>query len=137
MSHPKVIRVAAGLVFRDGTLLIAQRRPDQHLGGYWEFPGGKLEPGETPETCLVRELDEELGIEVQVLDLIDEVEHAYPEKTVSIGFYRCAWLRREPQALQCAAVTWITQGELEDFEFPPADARLLSKLQANSALWSL
>lgn len=124
-------------MFRSGALLIAQRRPDQHLGGYWEFPGGKLEPGESPQACLIRELDEELGIEVQVLDLIDEVEHAYPEKTVSIGFYRCAWVRHEPQALQCAAVAWVTQGKLAEYQFPPADARLLGKLGADSGLWSV
>lgn len=135
MSHPPVIRVAAGLVLRGGRLLIAQRRPDQHLGGYWEFPGGKLEPGESPEACLVRELDEELGIEVHVLDLIEQVEHAYPEKTVSIGFYRCAWVRHEPRALQCAAAAWVTQSELGGFQFPPADARLLSRLGADSGLW--
>lgn len=135
MSHSPIIRVAAGLVFREGKLLVAQRRQDQHLGGYWEFPGGKLEPGETPQACLVRELDEELGIEVNVLDLIEEVEHAYPEKTVSIGFYRCAWLRHEPRTLQCAAVAWTTQSALPSFQFPPADVRLLSKLVADSGLW--
>ena len=72
-SHPPVrpaIDVAAALVFRDGKLLITQRHPDAHLGGLWEFPGGKREPNETFEACLIRELREELGIEVSVSELV-------------------------------------------------------------------
>src|SRR5215207_4128730 len=76
------IDVSAGLVFRDGKLLITQRHPDAHLGGLWEFPGGKLECDETFEACLTRELREELGIEVIVRELMETVEHAYPEKRV-------------------------------------------------------
>src|SRR2546423_2979763 len=86
-THP--IEVAAGLVFRAGSLLITQRRPQDHLGGLWEFPGGKREPAETFEECLRRELREELGIEVQVQGLLASVQHAYPEKTVLLQFYRC------------------------------------------------
>src|SRR4029077_11924660 len=75
------IEVAAGLVFRGGKLLITQRRADSHLGGLWEFPGGKREAAETFEECLARELREELGIEVAVEELVKEITHAYPEKT--------------------------------------------------------
>src|SRR5690606_22981070 len=71
------IEVSAGLVFRDGKLLITQRFADSHLGGLWEFPGGKRETNETFEQCLVRELREELGIEVEVLDLVQTITHAY------------------------------------------------------------
>src|SRR5262245_15313555 len=78
------IEVAAGVVFRDGQVLITQRRPGDHLGGLWEFPGGKREPGETFEVCLQRELKEELGIEVDVGEWLDSVTHAYPEKTVHL-----------------------------------------------------
>ena len=97
------IDVAAGLVFRDGKLLITQRPPDAHLGGLWEFPGGKREPGETFEQCLVRELREELGIEVRVGERLESLTHAYPEKTVHLEFFRCHWIRNEPQALGCPA----------------------------------
>src|SRR5215469_6718060 len=123
-----VIEVAAGLVFRNGKLLITQRHAGAHLGGLWEFPGGKREPQESFEQCLVRELREELGIEVEVLKLIDSVTHEYPEKTVRLEFFSCRWLKNEPQALGCPAFAWVSQQELGDYEFPAADARLLGRL---------
>src|SRR6266850_1662610 len=101
------IEVAAGLVFRDGQLLITQRHADAHVGGVWEFPGGKREPGEGFEDCLVRELREELGIEVEVGEILESLTHAYPEKTVVLKFFRCRWLRHEPQALDCPAFKWV------------------------------
>ena len=125
-----MIEVAAGLVFRSGKLLITQRYPDAHLGGLWEFPGGKRHAGETFEACLQRELQEELGIDVSVGDLIESIEHAYPEKTVRLKFFRCSWVRGEPQPLGCPAFRWITHDELDQYQFPPADARLLKKLPA-------
>jgi mutator protein MutT len=130
-----VIDVAAALVFRDGKLLIAQRQPGAHLGGLWEFPGGKREPKETFEECLVRELREELAIEVVVGELVEDLTHAYPEKTVHLCFYRCRWTRHEPQTLGCHAVEWVTADQLDRFPFPAADVRLLNKLQTSPALW--
>ena len=123
-----MIEVAAGLVFRAGKLLITQRYSDAHLGGLWEFPGGKRHANETFEACLHRELMEELGIEVAVGELIESIEHSYPEKTVLLKFFRCEWLRHEPQAFGCPAFVWITPDELANYQFPPADARLLRKL---------
>jgi len=123
-----MIEVAAGLVFRSGKLLITQRYPDAHLGGLWEFPGGKLHADETFEACLHRELMEELGIEVAVGELIESIEHAYPEKKVLLKFFRCEWIRGEPQPLGCPAFRWITREELDKYQFPPADARLLQRL---------
>src|SRR6059036_311556 len=96
------IEVAAGLVFRDGKLLITRRHPDAHLGGLWEFPGGKREPGETFEECLVRELREELGIEVETGEVLEDLTHDYPEKSVHLKFFRCRWKQGEPQKLGCA-----------------------------------
>ena len=130
-----VIDVAAGLVFRQGALLITQRHPDAHLGGLWEFPGGKREAGETFQDCLVRELREELGIEIEVGPLVESLIHAYPEKTVHLRFFRCRWKQHEPQALGCPAFKWVTAGELDDYAFPAADARLLQKLREDTALW--
>ena len=131
-----LIDVAAALVFRGGKLLITQRQAEAHLGGLWEFPGGKREPGETFEQCLARELCEELGIEVDVGSLIESLTHHYPEKAVHLKFYRCRWQRHEPQALGCAAFKWVTAGELQDYAFPAADAQLLDRLRATPALWS-
>lgn len=129
------IDVSAGLVFRDRKLLITQRHTDAHLGGLWEFPGGKRECDENFETCLARELREELGIEVVVRELIETVEHDYPEKRVRIKFFRCEWLAHEPQALGCPAFAWITHEELANYDFPAADARLIRKLRAENDLW--
>jgi len=126
----KVIDVAAALIFRDGKLLITRRRDDAHLGGLWEFPGGKREPDETFEQCLVRELREELGVKSSVSELFEEVTHTYPEKTVRLKFFICRLARGEPQPLGCAAVKWAGKSELGNHDFPAADARLLDKLRA-------
>lgn len=134
-EQARVIDVAAGLVWRQGRLLITQRHVQSHLGGLWEFPGGKREPGETFEECLKRELREELGIEVVVGPLIESLTHAYPDKTVRLNFYRCDWAGGELQLLDCAAIKWIRADQLKDYEFPPADERLLGRLREDASLW--
>lgn len=125
----KRIEVSAALIFRDDKLLITQRHAQAHLGGLWEFPGGKREAGETFEQCLVREIREELGVEISVSELFEEVRHDYSEKSVHLKFFICQLLSGEPQPLDCAAVKWIDQAQLTDFEFPAADAALLEKLR--------
>jgi len=131
----KSIEVSAGLVFRNGKLLITQRHSNTHLGGLWEFPGGKREGTETFEECLARELREELGIEVEVGELLESLTHAYPEKTVSLKFFRCRWKQNEPRAIDCLDLKWVTAAELSNYEFPAADARLLEMLRSSPRLW--
>jgi mutator protein MutT len=131
----KPIEVAAGLIFRSGKLLITQRHADSHLGGLWEFPGGKREPGESFEQCLARELREELGVEVSVGELFESVTHAYPEKTVHLKFYLGRLVRGEPQPLGCVALGWVSQSELVAYKFPAADAGLLEKIRATEVFW--
>ena len=131
----KPIEVSAGLVFRDGKVLITRRRDDTHLGGLWEFPGGKRRPNESFEECLKRELREELGIEVEVEELIEEITHTYPEQTVHLRFYRCAWRQHEPQRIGCADFVWAAQSQLMQYPFPEADARLLGKLTGSPEWW--
>jgi mutator protein MutT len=114
------IDVAAALVFRNGRVLITQRCADSH------------EPGETFEKCLVRELREELGIEVKVSGLFEEITHVYADKTVHLKFFCCELFDGEPQPLGCAAVKWAGKPELADYDFPAADARLLDKLRVYS-----
>ena len=129
------IEVAAGLLFQHGRLLITQRQARAHLGGLWEFPGGKRHPGETYRQCLGRELREELAIEVEVGPRFQAVTCAYPEKTVHLEFFLCRLLSGEPKAIECAAIAWVTAGQLADYEFPPADARLLQRLRETPSLW--
>jgi 8-oxo-dGTP diphosphatase len=132
----KVIDVAAGLVFRDNKLLIARRPPRAHLGGLWEFPGGKRESGETFEHCLARELIEELGIEIDVHELVEAILHEYPGRRVHLQFFRCRWRCHEPQPILCDAIAWITEDQLPRYEFPAADLRVLEKLRKNWRVWS-
>jgi len=127
--------VSAALIFHDGKLLITRRHSDAHLGGLWEFPGGKREPDETFEQCLAREIREELGVRISVGKLFESVTHAYPEKTVRLKFFVCRLTGGEPKPLGCEAVKWAGKSELEDFEFPAADAKLLKKLQTSLKLW--
>jgi 8-oxo-dGTP diphosphatase len=128
------LEVSAALIFRNSKLLITQRHADAHLGGLWEFPGGKREPDETFEQCLVREIREELGVEISVGRLFEEISHTYPEKSVRLKFFICQLLSGEPQPLDCAAIKWVGKSELDDHAFPAADAQLLQKL--NGPQWA-
>ena len=118
------------MIFHDGKLLITQRHAGAHLGGLWEFPGGKRESDETFEQCLVREIREELGAEICVGELFESVIHPYPEKTVHLKFFVCRLEGGEPQMLGCAAFKWISAAELDNYQFPAADTKLLEKLRA-------
>jgi mutator protein MutT len=130
MQRSNIIEVSAALIFRNGKILITQRHAKSHLGGFWEFPGGKCEPGETFEQCLAREIHEELGVEITAGELFEDITHAYPEKTVRLKFFVCKLISGEPQPLDCAAFKWVEKAELAGFKFPAADARLLEKLTA-------
>jgi mutator protein MutT len=132
----KVLEVAAGLIFRDGKLLIAQRYQDAHVGGLWEFPGGKRECDESFEQCLRRELKEELGIDVDVRELVETITHQYSDRTVQLNFYRCRLTDGEPKALGCPAFAWVSREELKNFQFPAADSRLLEKLSTDPKFWA-
>lgn len=131
----RVIDVSAGLIFRDGTLLITQRHANDHLGGLWEFPGGKREPGESFEQCLVRELEEELGVRVEVGAELEDLTHAYPEKRVRLKFFKCRLLSGEPCPVGCSQLRWVAPAELDRYDFPEADARLLRRLASDAGLW--
>jgi 8-oxo-dGTP diphosphatase len=128
--------VSAALIFRRGKLLITRRHSRAHLGGLWEFPGGKREPGETFKQCLVREIREELGVTIAVGKLFASITHAYPEKTVRLKFFVCRLLAGKPQPLGCKALKWVGRSELADYAFPAADARLLDQLQHSPELWT-
>ncbi len=130
------IEVSAGLVFRDGKLLIAQRFPGAHLGGLWEFPGGKRHDGELFEECLRRELREELAIEVEVRELVEDITHHYPDRSCHLKFFRCDWKSGEPQTFGCSAFAWVTAEQLCEYNFPDADSKLLKQLREDEKFWT-
>jgi mutator protein MutT len=123
------IDVVIGVVLRDdGHVLVCQRKTDGHLGGYWEFPGGKREPGESLERCLLRELEEELAIHVRPLAALDVIEHEYPAVRVRLHPYLCARTHGEPQPIGCQQLEWVAPRRLIDYRFPPANDALIAHL---------
>ena len=131
----KPIEVAAGLVFRNGKLLITKRPEGSHLAGLWEFPGGKREANEGIERCLHRELREELGIEVALGQALESVTHKYSVMTVQITFFLARLAKGEPRAIECAGLEWVTREKLAKFQFPPADQLLISRLVDDPSFW--
>jgi 8-oxo-dGTP diphosphatase len=124
------IVVAAAVVLRDGRVLLTRRARGQHLAGMWEFPGGKLEDGESPEEALARECREECGIEIEVVEILDVTHHRYPEKDVLLLFYRCSLRGGEVRHLQVADHAWVAPEDLGSYPLPPADARVVAAIQA-------
>ena len=118
--------VVAGVVIREGRVMLCQRPEGTHNGLKWEFPGGKIEPGESPEAALRRELREELSVEARVGRVMDAVFHRYPDRDVLVLFYRCT-LEGEPTAEDCNAIAWALPGELSQYDFAGADARFVER----------
>jgi 8-oxo-dGTP diphosphatase len=126
---PLVIEVAAGLI-RDerGHYLITQRRKGSHLAGLWEFPGGKLEAGETPAAGLFRELREELSATFAVGELVETVRWEYPDRTVTLYFFDCRLDAGDIVPTEGQAMTWVPPEQLSEYDFPPADQELIRRL---------
>jgi mutator protein MutT len=123
----RAIVVLAAVIERGGRFLVTRRLEQTHLAGYWEFPGGKCEPGESHEACLRRELAEELGVEADIGGEILSTEHAYPERTVRLHFRRCR-IAGEPQARLGQQMQWATRDTLRTLTFPEADRELIARL---------
>jgi 8-oxo-dGTP diphosphatase len=119
--------VVAAVIEREGRILIARRPARLHLGGLWEFPGGKRQEGESAPEALAREIREELGAAVTVGPLLETVDWTYPDKHVRIAFFRCR-LDGEPRALEGQEMAWVAPADLPRYEFPPADATLVERL---------
>lgn len=119
--------VAAGVVLREGRVMLCQRRPEVHNGLKWEFPGGKLEPGESPEEALARELREELDIGVKVGRVADAVYHRYPDRDVLVLFYMCEITAGEPRCVDCRAVAWAAPDEIARYDFAGADRAFVDR----------
>lgn len=124
------VQVAVGIVVHAVGAVLITRRPDHvHQGGLWEFPGGKVESGESPESALRRELHEELGITVQAAEPWLQVRHAYPDQTVLLEVWRVTAYTGEPHGQEGQPLIWASPAELETFAFPAADQPILAALQ--------
>ena len=126
-----MIAVVAALIVKDGKLLIAQRPAGRHMAGKWEFPGGKIERGETPEQALERELSEELGVKTKTGRIYHAIHHSYPEKDILLLFYRSALLEGEPRPIEEADVRWIGEDQLRAYDGAEADGPLIDLIAAD------
>ena len=128
MAERRIIEVV-GAIIRDGDrYLVGQRAANKAQGGLWEFMGGKIEPGETPEQALARECREELALEIENEHIIDSVVHEYPEKTIRLTLISCSPKSGSvPKALEHQQIRWVTRAEMDTMDFAPADRELIRK----------
>jgi len=127
------IIVVAAIIRRGNQILITRRFDNVHLPGFWEFPGGKVEPGEALDAALAREIREELGVTIRIEDEYFTVEHTYPLRIVRIHFFNCSLLDGEPKPLEVADMRWVEASELGLFQFPPADEELIKRLRTSDS----
>ena len=120
--------IAAALVWRGRRLFIARRPDEGLLGGLWEFPGGKVEPGETPSEAAVREVREEAGLRIRVLGPAGVVQHAYSHFRITLHFFHARWITGDVADAASASRRWVLPGELEDYAFPAANRDLIQRL---------
>lgn len=124
----ETIEVGCAVIERDGKILIAQRCPGDSFAGFWEFPGGKREPEESMEACLVRELREEMGIEIMPRRFLFRCDHTYPERKVELYFWFCDWVSGKPLCLECYDYAWIEPKDFCRYSFLPGDDAVLAEL---------
>jgi len=127
-----MIRVTAAILINDNKILIAQRRDTDKLAGKWEFPGGKIEDNETPEQCLIREMQEEFGIDVAINGFFGENTYDYEMETIQLLAYHTVWQSGNFSLNAHAAIKWVSVSQLHQFDFAPADKPLVDKLLRNS-----
>ncbi|MHB0937921.1 MAG: (deoxy)nucleoside triphosphate pyrophosphohydrolase [Armatimonadota bacterium] len=120
--------IVLGYIERDGAVLLSRRPDGAHQGGRWEFPGGKVEPGEDLRDALRRELREEIGVEAEVGEELAVTRYDYPDRGVELHLFRCVLTAGEPAPAGVAAVRWAPREELARVDFPPANAALLQGL---------
>ncbi|MEL6138661.1 MAG: A/G-specific adenine glycosylase [Cyanobacteria bacterium J06628_6] len=125
----KIIGVAV-IYGQDGRILIDRRKQEGLLGGLWEFPGGKVEPGETLEACVQREIKEELDVEIEVQSQLMTVEHAYTHFRVTLNVFNCLHLSGEPKPLECDEIRWVTLAEIDQYPFPKANGQIIEAIRA-------
>ena len=115
-------------------ILIDRRRPEGQMGGLWEFPGGKIELNETVEECIKREIQEELGIEIEVGQHLITIDHTYTHLRVTLTVHHCRHLSGEPQPIECDEIRWVTLDEIDEFTFPKANEQIIAALRPGYAI---
>ncbi|MBL1230242.1 (deoxy)nucleoside triphosphate pyrophosphohydrolase [Enterococcus sp. BWB1-3] len=124
----KEIHVVGAVIEKDGLILCAQRGADKSLGGLWEFPGGKIEPEETPQQALEREIQEELLCEILIKNKIVTTRHEYDFGIVELTTFFCELLKGEPKLTEHKSIKWLTISQLETLEWAPADIPTIDEL---------
>lgn len=130
MSDHPITLVVAAIIRRNNKMLICQRMPAGSYASLWEFPGGKVEYGESPEDALIRELREELNILAEVDAIFDVASIIVEDRHIVLLFYLCTLIDGDPQPIECQATQWVPATELDQYQFPPADEKVLMKLKA-------
>ena len=122
--------VTAAIILKANRVLIAQRAPGENLAGKWEFPGGKIEPGETLQECLKREIREELDVDIEVLDFFSESIYTYQNGTIKLMAFLCKWISGDFTLNVHSHIAWVNHHELDVYDFAPADIPLVEKLKS-------
>jgi len=121
--------IGVGICMREGKVLIARRHEKQMLAGLWEFPGGKIEPGETEEDCIVREMREETGLTVELVRKIGVTDHAFTHFSITLNAWICNWLSGEAQPLSGSEIRWVLPQELDSYPFPKANKEIIKEFR--------
>lgn len=136
-TSPPLIHKQIGVAViknRQGKILIDRRKTGGDMGGLWEFPGGKIEAGETIEECIQREVREELAIEIVVRDCLMTIDHTYANFSVTLFVHDCQYLSGEPQPIECDEIHWVSPSEMNNYHFPKANTKIINTLQARGTV---